>query len=347
MKKKRLIFAVIHIKQESNKKKNVKHSHILLYLLAMLPLFATAQSGEGAYTILRIPYSSRAAALGGNNISIIDDDITLAAHNPALLTNITDRTINLTYMTYMSDSKIAGAMFSKTLGERSTGALSARYIDYGTFDGYTEDNIYTGTFSAKDFEFAIMYSYLLSDCWSGGVTGKFIYSKYESMSSIALGVDLGINYYNPDNEFSMSLAVKNLGGQVKAFEEKNEKMPVDLQMGFTKRLSHAPILVSATLVNLHKWDKDDFYNANGSEDSVGELLLKHVILGADVLIGQNFNISLGYNYRIGKELSVEGSKWDGFTTGAGLHINKVKFGVSYSKLHISSSSLLFNLSYSL
>ena len=75
--------------------------------------------------------------------------------------------------------------------------------------------------------------------------------------------------------------------------------------------------------------------------------MKHIMLGADILIGQNFNISLGYNYRIGKELSVEGSKWDGLTAGAGLHINKVKLGVSYSKLHVSSSSLLFNLSYSL
>ncbi len=325
----------------------MKYKNLLLYFLIVLPLLSKAQSNEGTYTILRIPYSSRAAALGGSNISIINDDITLAAQNPALLPNITDNTINLTYMSYMSDSKIAGAMFGKALGERSTSALSARYIDYGKFDGYTEDNIYTGTFSAKDFEFAILYSYLLSDNWSGGVTGKFIYSKYESMSSIALGVDLGVNYYNPENELSISFAVKNLGGQVKAFEEKNEKMPIDLQMGFTKRLSHAPILVSATLVNLHKWGEDDFYNADGSKDSFGEILFKHLVFGADILIGQNFNVSLGYNYRIGKELSVNGSKWDGFTAGAGLHINKVKFGVSYSKLHISSSSLLFNLSYSL
>lgn len=325
----------------------MKHKNIFFYIFLLFPLLATAQSSDNAFTILRLPYSARAAALGGQNISVIEDDITLAMHNPALLSSVSDKTINLTYMTYMSDSKIAGAMFNKTFGERSTGAVSARYIDYGEFEGYTEDNIYTGTFSAKDMEFAVMYSYLLSDNWSGGVTGKFIYSKYESMSSIALGVDLGVNYYNPENELSLSFAVKNLGGQVKAFEEKNEKMPVDLQLGFTKRLSHAPILISATLVNLHKWSKDDFYNADGSEDSFGEMLMKHIMLGADILIGRNFNISLGYNYRIGKELSVEGSKWDGLTAGAGLHINKVKLGVSYSKLHVSSSSLLFNLSYSL
>ena len=327
--------------------KNVKLKNTIFCFLLAFAIVAKAQSSGEAFKFLSLPQSAHAAALGGDNISIIDDDLSLSAQNPALLINVSDRTLGLTYMTYMSDSKIAGAMFNKTFGERSTGAVSARYIDYGEFEGYTEDNIYTGTFSAKDMEFAVMYSYLLSDNWCGGVTGKFIYSKHESMSSIALGVDLGVNYYNPDNELSLSFAIKNLGGQVKAFEEKNEKMPVDLQLGFTKRLSHAPILISATLVNLHKWSKDDFYNADGSEDSFGEMLMKHIMLGADILIGQNFNISLGYNYRIGKELSVEGSKWDGLTAGAGLHINKVKLGVSYSKLHVSSSSLLFNLSYSL
>ena len=306
-----------------------------------------AQGGETAFNILRLPHSYRAAGLGGQNISIIDDDITMSMHNPALLANVQDRTINLTYMTYMSDSKVVGAMFNRVMGERSTAAISARYIDHGDFDGYTEDNIYTGSFSAKDMEFGLLYSYLLSDSWSGGVTAKFIYSKYESMSSVALGVDLGVNYYDTENDLSLSFAVRNLGGQVKAFEEKHEKMPLDIQAGITKRLSHAPIMLSATLVNLNRWDKDDFYNADGSKDTFSEILFKHVIIGADFLIGKNLDLSIGYNFRTGKELSTDGSRWDGFTAGAGMHLNRLKFGVSYGKLHTSSSSLVLDFSYSL
>ena len=306
-----------------------------------------AQGGETAFNILRLPHSYRAAGLGGQNISIIDDDITMSMHNPALLANVQDRTINLTYMTYMSDSKVVGAMFNRVMGERSTAAISARYLDHGDFDGYTEDNIYTGSFSAKDMEFGLLYSYLLSDSWSGGVTAKFIYSKYESMSSVALGVDLGVNYYDTENDLSLSFAIRNLGGQVKAFEEKHEKMPLDIQAGITKRLSHAPIMLSATLVNLNRWDKDDFYNADGSKDTFSEILFKHVIIGADFLIGKNLDLSIGYNFRTGKELSTDGSRWDGFTAGAGMHLNRLKFGVSYGKLHTSSSSLVLDFSYSL
>ena len=350
MTKKRCIFAKqTHVSVCKTKQniKNVKLKNIIFYFFIAIPLFAIGQSGENAFNFLRLPYSARVAGLGGNNISIIEDDITLAMHNPALLANVSDKTINISYMSYMSDSKLAGVAFSKSFGERSIGAVSARYVDYGSFDGYTEDNIYTGSFSAKDIEIAATYSYLLSNYWSGGVTGRFIYSKYETMSAIALGVDLGINYYNPDKELSASFVLKNLGAQVKAFEEKNEKLPIDVQLGISKKLPHAPIRLSLTLTNLHKWSKDDFYNADGSKDNTSDLLLKHIVIGADALLGKNFYASLGYNFRASKELSAGGNKWDGLSVGAGLNINKVKFGASYSKLHVSSSSFLFNLSYSL
>lgn len=305
-----------------------------------------AQGGESAFNFLRLPYSSRVAALGGSNISVIDDDLSLSMHNPALLINATDKTLDLSFMTYMSGSKVAGAAFNKRFGERSAGAVAARYVDYGKFDGYTPDNIFTGTFRAMDIELDFIYCYLLSERWSGGVAGKFIYSQYESLNSLAIGVDLGLNYYDPDHDFSASLTFKNLGGQVMTFEEKHEIMPIDIQLGLTKRLAHAPILLSATLTDLHRWKSTHFYNADGSKDNFGELLLKHITLGADILIGDNFYASVGYNYRTSRELST-GKGLAGFSLGAGLHINKVKFSASYSKLHVSSSSLLFNIAYSL
>ena len=321
---------------------------IFLFLTTIfLSLAIFAQESAAVFNFLRLPFSAHAAALGGNNISLIEDDITLAYHNPALLTNVSDNTLNLNYMTYIADSKVAGAMYNKVFGERSVGAVAARYVDYGSFDGYDENNTATGSFSAKDIEVKIMYSYLLTDMFSGGVSGKFITSKYESYSSVALGVDLGLNYYDEDNNFSASFALNNLGGQVKAFDDKTEKLPIDVQFGFTKRFAHAPLRFSVTLNNLNHWDKKYFYNADGNEDSFSEMLFKHAIFGADLLLGENFTVSLGYNYRISQELSVAGSKWDGVTAGANLAINRVKLGASYSKLHVSSSSLLFNISYAL
>ncbi len=47
---------------------------------------------------------------------------------------------------------------------------------------------------------------------------------------------------------------KNLGGQLKAYDKEYEKMPIDLQLGVTKRFDNTPFRVSATLVNLNHWD---------------------------------------------------------------------------------------------
>lgn len=320
---------------------------LLIYIYILLPFIASAQGGDYAFNFLRLPYSSHVAALGGDNISLIKDDLTLTMHNPALLANVSDKTINITYMSYMGDCNVGGAAFNKRIGARSSVAVIARYVDYGKFDGYTEDNIFTGTFSAKDMDFTFTYSYLLGERWSGGVSGKLIYSKYESMYALGLGVDLGINYFNEEKDFSFSITGRNLGGQVKAFEEEYELMPMDFQLGFTKGFNHAPIRLSALLCNLHRWKSDDFYNVDGSKDSFGELLLKHFIIGADILLGNNFHLSLGYNYRTSRELSATRKSLDGFSIGAGMNLRKIKFNASYSKLHTAAHSLLFNLSYSL
>ena len=43
-----------------------------------------------------------------------------------------------------------------------------------------------------------------------------------------MGVDLGLNYYDSDHEWSVSLVAKNLGGQLKAYDDQFEKMPLDV-----------------------------------------------------------------------------------------------------------------------
>lgn len=134
-------------------------------------------------------------------ISIIEDDLTMAVQNPALLSCVADKTLNLNYMLYMDGVNVGGAAFARTAGERSTWAITAQYVDYGELKETTEENIETGTFSAKDISISGIYTYDLSDYWSGGVRTNFIYSHYDKYSSFAIGVDLGLNYYHQESDF--------------------------------------------------------------------------------------------------------------------------------------------------
>lgn len=167
-----------------------------------------AQESQTEYNFLRLPVSAHSAALGGDNITLIEDDASLIFANPALLSSVSDKTIALNYMNYMAGANTASASFNRVVREKASWAVSAQYIDYGKMREVNADNIQTGEFSAKDISLAGYFSYMLTDRIAGGITAKFITSYIGSYNSIGMGVDLGVNYYNPDSELSVALVAK-------------------------------------------------------------------------------------------------------------------------------------------
>ena len=57
-------------------------------LLTFFAAVGNAQESQTAYNFLRLPVSAHAAALGGDNITIIEDDPSLMFSNPALLSSL-------------------------------------------------------------------------------------------------------------------------------------------------------------------------------------------------------------------------------------------------------------------
>jgi hypothetical protein len=305
-----------------------------------------AQNNEQVFTFLSLPVSSRAAALGGENITLVEDDPSMIQHNPALLSCVADQSINFNYLSYIKGTGMASATFAKFINDRSGWALSARYIDYGKIRETDVDDHNLGEFSAKDIAIGATYCYDLSDYWSGGITSNFILGKYHTYSSFAIGVDLGLNYYNSDTDFSASIVLKNLGGQIKSFDQVKEKLPVNLAVGISKRLAHAPFRFSFTFQGLNDWSSA--YTNDGKKEKSLEKIVNHCIFGIDFVPSDNFYLALGYNCRRSDELSIEGgSKWTGMSLGAGINIKRIKIGMSYAKYHTSGSSFQLSLSTSL
>ena len=314
---------------------------LFFWLLAvgywLLAVKASAQESKEVYSFLRLPVSAHVAAVGGDNISLTDDDPTVIFHNPALISNVSDKSINLNFMTYMDGAKTASASFVKAYKERATWGVAAQYMDYGTMKQTTVDNVETGDFSARDIALSGTFTYLLSDRISGGITGRFITSHIASYSSAAVAVDLGVNYQDADRGWSLSAVAKNLGGQIKAYEDDFERIPLDLQIGVTKRLIGSPLRLSGTLSRLNNWDQG---------------FIKHLAVGADLLLGENIYVAAGYNFRRSSEMKIaygegESNHGAGLSLGAGLQLQRFKLHVAYAKYHVSASSLLINVSYSL
>lgn len=312
---------------------------LLLPLAAILWAPALqAQESQTGYNFLRLPVSAHAAALGGENISLIEDDEALIFHNPALLSSVSDKTITLSYMNYMQGVNAATASFNWIVREKASWAVSAQYVDYGKMKETDENNVQTGEFSAKDIAVAGYFSYMLGKNFVGGITAKFVNSYIGSYSSIAMAVDLGVNYYDPDHEWSLSAVAKNLGGQLKAYNEEYERMPLDLQLGVSKRFTNMPFRLSVTMVGLNDWDVS---------------FKEHFVGAIDILLSSSIWVGAGYNFRRATEMKIENSDNSssshgaGLSFGAGLNLERFHLNLAYGKYHVSSNCLLVNLAYSL
>lgn len=308
---------------------------VILTLIACQHI--VAQESRSAYNFLRLPVSAHAAALGGDNITIIDDDQMLIFSNPALLASVSDKTISLSYMNYMAGTSMAGAAFNRVVKEKASWAASAQYIGYGTMKQTGTDGTQLGEFSAKDIAVAGYFSYMLSERIVGGITAKFVTSYIGNYSSIGMGVDLGLNYYDPEHDWSVSLVGKNLGGQLKAYDDEYDPMPIDIQLGVSKRFAHTPFRVSATLVDLNHWNYK-FTN--------------HLVVGIDAALSESIWLGAGYNFRRANEMNIDdadggGTHGAGLSFGAGLNLQRFKLNIAYGKYHVSSTSLMLNVGYTL
>ncbi|MBO5550174.1 MAG: type IX secretion system protein PorQ [Prevotella sp.] len=310
---------------------------IIVTLLTVMVLATQAQESKEVYSFLRLPVSAHAAALGGDNISLTDDDPTVVFHNPALITGVTDKSLNLNFMTYMEGAKTASASFVKAYKERASWAVSARYMDYGSIKETTVSNEETGTFSPKDIALAGSFAYLLADKFSGAVTARFISSTIGSYSSAAVAIDLGANYIDEERGWSVSAVARNLGGQIKAYHDDFERIPFDLQLGVSKQLIGSPLTLHATLTRLTNWDQG---------------FIKHLNIGADLRLGETIFLAAGFNFRRSSEMKIsedegESSHGAGLSVGGGLQLQRFKLQVAYAKYHVSANSLLVNITYAL
>ena len=326
---------------------------IFSLLLAVLPATALAQEYASAFNTLRLPASSHAAALGGQNVTLIEDEPTAGWYNPALYANVSDLSAGLDFMTYAAGSTWMGAHFVKAFGERHTMAVGAQYMNYGKMDETDEAGNTLGQFSAKDIVIGAGYSYLLSDRWTGGANLKMMVSNLADYTALAAAVDVGVNYYDDENDLSVSASLQNIGTQLKAYHDgQRTHLPFTLALGFSKGMAHLPVRFHVTMTDVTRW-KSSYYVLPENKDKdksdkvgFGKIALNHFVLGLDILPTDYLYLSVGYNFRRAYELKASGSSHlAGLSAGAGVNVKHFKFGVSYTKYHQVSNSIMANVGY--
>ncbi len=334
---------------------------VFLGIVVFLSNTSAQSGGNNTYDFLNLTNSARVASLGGQQISIFDNDLNFTFHNPSLLNESMHNHLVLNYVDYFMDINYGYVSYARSRGDWGNWAAGIHYISYGKFRSVDEYNIQRGEFRADDYALNLIYSRTIIDSLLfAGVNVKPIFSDYESYRSVGLAVDMGITYQNSDKLFSAALVIKNAGFQIKRYYKKHprEPLPFEIQLGISQKLRYAPLRFSVLAQHLESWDlryetleelePSSSFSTTENENKVDQFFdnfMRHIILGVEFLPSDNFNIRLGYNYKRRQELKIKDKVgMVGFSWGFGLRIKKFHISYGRATYHVAGASNHFSIS---
>jgi hypothetical protein len=299
------------------------------------------------FNFLRLSSTPQLTALGGVNISQPSDDIGMTFNNPSLFTPAMHSQANAVFNDFYGGIKV----FHLSMGYHHarlktdfTGGIN--FFNYGSTTETDAGGNVLGKFRPVDWVMQLGASRAYLEKWRYGATVKFISSSYGQYRSNGIATDVSVLYRDTVKGFSASFMVKNLGVQLKKYNNEREELPFDLQAGITQRLAKAPFSFSLTAQRLHQYDilyNDTlFNNANGYTNtstgfSAGKLL-DHLIVGATIHFHEKFEMQAGYNFLRRRELTISkaGNGFNGFSVGASVFLGK--FSLRYARSYYQTSS---------
>jgi len=320
--------------------------NILLFSIIMSPSFSQT-GGDNIYEFLNLTHSGLISSLGGSNVSLNSNNLNLAYHNPALLTSGLNNTVALNYVNYFAGINYGLAMYSKSYAGTGNFAAGLTYLDYGSFVGYDPSGIMTGNFSAAEYAFPIIYSREIDSLFTVGASIKPVLSHLEKYTSFGFAIDIGASWHNRSNLFSAGIAIKNAGYQITTYAgEPRQKLPFEILAGISRKLAHAPFRFSLTMRHIEKFDLTHQYTepaSTGNTDPVSsdffENLMRHAVLGVEMIPHKNFYFSGGYNYQRRRELQIDSNvSTVGFSWGFGINTSILDIEFGRATFHLAGSS---------
>lgn len=330
-------------------------NRLLLPLLFLIPLCLSAQiGGDNVYEFLNLANSPRITALGGNLITLRDDDLSVAAQNPAALNPAMHLALTFNHNFHLAGIQNGYFAYGHYMKKwQTTFHAGVQYVDYGDFQWTDETGLDLGTFKASDNAIFIGAGREVYEKLSVGANMKVVLSQLESYNSVGLLGDLSATFSDTARRFTATLAFRNFGGQLSTYEPENrESMPYDVQIGISKRLRYLPFRFSVIYHNLHRWNI--LYDDPNSEETLLFLgqdqsdqgnpfvdnLFRHFIFNGEFLFGkkENLRVQVGYNHLRNRELSVDNFRsLAGFSFGLGLKIKQFRVEYGRGIYHLAGS----------
>jgi hypothetical protein len=290
----------------------MKRTFLALLFIANLGL------AQSTYEFLRTDMSPRASALGGSFVAN-SDDADVIFYNPAGIISLTETPVSFSFVKHLLDINLASFSISREFENIGRFGAAVKYINYGSFTGADEFGNRNGEYGAGEFAFLLGYAGKLDDNFYYGSNVKFIYSGIQDYSSTAVGFDIGLHYAVPNEDIHIGLAIQNIGTQLSSYIDTNEKLPLDITVGFSGKLKHLPLRLFL-----------DFHKLNKESDNLLSRF-KYFTVGGEFTLSRVLTLRVGFENEKRKELKIGTfAVMAGFNIGLGINIKEYNFDYAYS-----------------
>ncbi|MBC5993165.1 type IX secretion system protein PorQ [Pontibacter cellulosilyticus] len=324
---------------------------LILCILLGFALKAQAQvGGQRGFTFLELPSSAKQAALGGINVTAGGHDVNMVSANPGLLNPEMDNQLSLSYVGYLADIRQSNLAYAFNTTKYGRWALNLNYLNYGDFVQRDAAGAVEGTFNVNDYTLGITHA-RQAEAFTMGATAKVAVSSMAGNKAVGILADAGVAFKHPEKDFTVGLAFKNVGYQVKPFDDgERQPMPWDAQLGVSYKPEHMPVRLSVTAHRLYQFDivyldpnatgqLDENGNEVKEEKQLGDKIARHFVAGAEFVFSKNFNLRAGYNHLRRKELRLDnGGGGAGFSLGAMLRVRSFELNYSSAFFHLSGAT---------
>lgn len=332
-----------------------------IIISVFLPNILFAQIQNSSYNSLNLNNSSRVLSMGGDVISIVDNDVSLAFQAPSLLNKEMNRQMSFNFVDYVSDINFISFHYAQKISNNLMIFSGLDAINYGEFIGSDATGNSTSLFTANQQIFTLGTAKQISDKFTLGTNIKLLNSQFESYHSLSLSSNVSTTYFNKENNLAATILFKNMGKPIKSYTSNSENLPFEIQLGLSKSLQHLPFRYSLVLHHLNVYDISNDYNLNTiydlttntiiiKKETVAKKMLRHVILGGELNpFRKSLYLRAGFNFQRREDLKLSSSfSMSGFSWGMGFSFKKIQINYSRSALHsssvLNSFSLITNLS---
>lgn len=293
---------------------------ILSYILICSALLFSQSAGNSGLSFLKFGFGARNIALADAGTAG-SNDLTALYYNPAKLSNSSKSEILFMHNEWIQDIR------SEMLGVKSfifgipfavgINVTSVNDIEIRTKAGEPE-----ATFNANYFFASLSTAFNLNEDISAGLTGKYLYEGLLSDEATGFGIDLGMNYKTPIENFTASAVVKNLGSMNKLKNE-STKLPSEIRIGgeYNLTFNESKFDVNPVLEFQKYLETDDI----------------HIHLGTEIVYNKLIALRAGYQ---------TGYESRGFTSGLGLKWGNLAFDYAFLPFSLGlGSANLFSLKF--